>query len=170
MNHLQKAHRHAVVWVIDPLDAVLHKLLDFLRRDRAAAAAKNANMRGAQLSKTVDHVTEKFHVAALVRTDRDAVGIFLNGRSHNVVHTAVVAQVDDFSALRLNEAPHDVDRGIVAVEQRCRGHEAQWCGVGFAGQARQLVCSRTHAKISLFSAENRRRLGLFLLLINNFWH
>ena len=37
---------------------------------------------------------------------------------------AVVAEVDHLAAGRLQDAPHDVDRRVVAVEQRGRGDEA----------------------------------------------
>ncbi len=53
------------------------------------------------------------------------VGVFLQRRAHDVLDCAVVAEVDDFGALRLDQAAHDVDRGIVAVEQAGRGDEAQ---------------------------------------------
>jgi hypothetical protein len=38
---------------------------------------------------------------------------------------AVVAEVDHFRALRLDQPAHDVDRGVVAVEQAGGGDEAQ---------------------------------------------
>jgi 3-deoxy-D-manno-octulosonate 8-phosphate phosphatase KdsC-like HAD superfamily phosphatase len=42
----------------------------------------------------------------------------------DVVHRAVVAEVDHLGALR-QDAPHDVDRRVVAVEQARGGDEAQ---------------------------------------------
>jgi hypothetical protein len=63
-------------------------------------------------------------VTALIRTDRDAVGIFLNGRAHNVVDAAIVAKVDNFDALRLYEAAHDIDRRIMPIEQRRGRHKS----------------------------------------------
>jgi hypothetical protein len=36
--------------------------------------------------------------------------------------------VDDLGPLRLEDPPHDVDRGVVAVEQRGGGHEADRVG------------------------------------------
>ena len=63
---------HAVVGVVDALDAVGLQLGDFLGRDRAAAAAEHADVRGAAFSQHVDHVLEVLDVAALVRRQRDA--------------------------------------------------------------------------------------------------
>ena len=125
VDHLLEPELHAVVRVIDALDAVLHEVADFLGRDRAAAAAEHANVRCTQFVQPVDHVAEELDVAALVGTDRDAVGIFLDGRAHDVVDAAVVAEVNHLGALRLDQAPHDVDRRVVAVEQGRRGYEAQ---------------------------------------------
>src|SRR5690606_6071665 len=42
-----------------------------------------------------------------------------------VLDAAVVAEVDDFRTLGLDQAPHDVDRRVVAVEQAGGGDEAQ---------------------------------------------
>ena len=40
------------------------------------------------------------------------------------VDGAVVAEVDHLGALRLEQPPDDVDRGVVAVEEAGRGDEA----------------------------------------------
>ena len=53
------------------------------------------------------------------------VGVFLQRRADHVLDAAVVAQVDDFRALRLDQPAHDVDGGVVAVEQAGGGDEAQ---------------------------------------------
>jgi hypothetical protein len=69
-----------------------------------------------------------FDVAALVAGDGDALHVFGQGRGDDVVDRAVVAEVDDFDAVRLQDAAHDVNRGIVAVEQRRGGDEADLVG------------------------------------------
>ena len=60
---------------------------------------------------------------ALVRADRDALHVLLHGRRDDVVDAAVVAEVDHLGALRLQDAPHDVDGRVVPVEQARRGDE-----------------------------------------------
>ncbi len=68
LDHRHQAHVHAVVGVVDALDAVGLQLADFLGRDRAAAAAEHADVAGAALAQHVDHVLEVLDVAALVAT------------------------------------------------------------------------------------------------------
>ena len=51
VDHPGQPERHAVVGVVDPLDAVRLQLLDLLRRDRAAAAAEHADVPGAALAR-----------------------------------------------------------------------------------------------------------------------
>ena len=97
-----------------------------------------------QIAQPVDHVAEILVVPALVGTDRDAVGIFLDRGAHDVVDAAVVTEVDDLRALRLDQAPHDVDRGVVAVEQRRRGHEPQRGLGGLSGYASKVTGNRAH--------------------------
>ena len=83
-------------------------------------------MPGAAFLQKVNHELEVLDVPALVGRNGDGIGIFLDGGTHDVQHAAVVAEVDHFRALRLDQPPHDVDGGVMTVEQRCGGHEAQW--------------------------------------------
>ena len=69
LDHRHQAHVHAVVGVVDALDAVGLQLADLLGRDRAAAAAEHADVAGAALAQHVDHVLEVLDVAALVADD-----------------------------------------------------------------------------------------------------
>src|SRR5207253_2288619 len=102
----------------DVRDAVGMKLLDLRRQDGPAAAAVDAYVRSAALAQPIDEVLEEFDVPALIRRDRDGVRVLLDRRFDDLVDRAVVAEVDDLGAVRLEDAAHDVDRGIVAVEQR----------------------------------------------------
>jgi hypothetical protein len=79
------------------------------------------------LFQPVHHVTKELVVTALVGTDGDAISIFLDGGTHDVINASVMAEVDNFGALRLYQAAHDVDCRIVAIEQRGSGDEAQRC-------------------------------------------
>ena len=83
----------------------------------AAAAAVDLNVVGAAFFQEVDHVLEELDVAALVGGDRNALRVLLDCGVHDLPHRAVVAQVDDLGAVRLEDAAHDVDGGIVAVKQ-----------------------------------------------------
>ena len=63
-------------------------------------------------------------MAALVRRDRDALHVLLDRAVDDLGDRAVVAEVDDLGARRLHDAAHDVDGGVVAVEERGRGDDA----------------------------------------------
>src|SRR5690606_14396071 len=89
------------------------QFLDFGRDDDAAAAAEDFDVGSAALAQQVDHVLEILDVAALVAGDGDALHVFGQRRGDDVVDRAVVPEVDDLDAVRLQDAPHDVDRGIV---------------------------------------------------------
>jgi hypothetical protein len=127
----------AVLGGVDAGDAVVVQLADLGRDDDAAPAAEDLDVLAAALAQQVDHVLEVFDVAALVAADRDAVGVFLQGGGDDLVDRAVVAQVHDFGAHALQDAAHDVDGGVVAVEQARRGHEADLVRGAVVGQGLQ---------------------------------
>jgi len=62
-------------------------------------------------------------VAALVAAHGDALRVFLDGGVHDVLHGAVVAEVDHLRAFGLEDAPHDVDGSVVTIEQAGGGDE-----------------------------------------------
>ena len=125
-DHARQAELLAVIGAVDAGDAVVVQLADLLRHNGAAAAAEHLDMPGAQARKLVDHVFEILDVAALVARHRDAVGVLLDGGLDDLVHRPVVAQVDHLGAARLQDAPHDVDRRVMPVEQRRRCDEAEF--------------------------------------------
>jgi len=61
---------------------------------------------------------------SLVRADGDALHVFLECRRHDFVHGAVVAQVDDFAPMLCRMRRMMLMGRVVAIEQRCSGHEA----------------------------------------------
>ena len=124
VDHPLQSQALAVLGREDAGDAVRVQLVDLGRHDHAAAAAEDLDVRAAALAQQVEHVLEELDVAALVGRDRDAVRVFLQRAVDDLVDRAVVAEVDHFAARRLEDAPHDVDRRVVAVEQARRGDEA----------------------------------------------
>ena len=102
--------------VVNTFDAVFHQFADFLRRYRAAAAAEYLDMRCTEFGQAVDHVTEEFLMAALIGTNSNAVCIFLDRRSHDVVDATVMPKMNNFRPLRLDQATHNVDGRVMAVE------------------------------------------------------
>ena len=123
VDHALQAHMHAVFRRVDAGHAVFVQLLDLGRHDHPAAATENLDVGAAVGLQEVDHVLEEFDVAALIRGDADALHVFLQRGIDDFLHRAVVAEVDDLGTGRLQDAAHDVDRRIVAVEQRGGGNE-----------------------------------------------
>ena len=102
--------------VVNSLHAVFHQRFDFVRGNRPSTAAENLDMTRIRFAQPIYHVTKELVMAALIGTNGYTIRILLDRRPHNVVHTAVMAEVNDLGALCLNEASHDIDGGVVAVE------------------------------------------------------
>ena len=100
------------------------KLPDLVRHDDPASSAEYLDVAAAISSQQVDHVLEIFDVPALVARDGDALHVLLQSRIDDFSDRAVVPQVDDLDPTGLQNPPHDIDRGIVPVEKRGRGDEA----------------------------------------------
>ena len=62
-------------------------------------------------------------MAALIRGDCDRLHIFLNGGIDDLLHGAVVPEMNDLDTGGLQHPSHDIDRGVMAVEKRGGGHE-----------------------------------------------
>jgi hypothetical protein len=88
-------------------------------------------------------------VTTLVGTDGYTVRVFLDGSSHDIVDTPVVAEMDDFRPLRLDQSTHNVDRRVMAIEQRSGGNEAQRWFLGFARSFGQVACGGLRRKFPL---------------------
>ena len=101
----------------------------------------------------VDQVAEVLEVAALVGADRHGLDVLLDGGVDDLLDRAVVPEVDDLGPLGLEDPPHDVDGGVVAVEQRRGGDHPHGVGGDVepgAGHVRVL-------RGAGFSAENTRK-------------
>jgi hypothetical protein len=81
-------------------------------------------------------------MTALIGTNGNALDILLKSGGNNVVHRAVMPKVDDLGATCLENAAHDVDSGIVAIEQAGRGDEANF--VLHIAIARDLALNRAN--------------------------
>jgi len=105
-------------------NAMFCQFADLGRHDHAAAAAEDLDALAAALAQQFDHVLEVLDMATLVATDRDALHVFLESCGDDLVDRAVVPQVDHLGAHAHQDAPHDVDRRVVAVEQARGGDKA----------------------------------------------
>ncbi len=70
---------------------------------------------------SLHEVRKELEVPALVGAHRDRRDVLLDRRQRDLVDRPVVAEMDHLGALRLQDPAHDVDRRVVAVEQRRRG-------------------------------------------------
>ncbi len=93
------------------------ELLDLLGDDGPPAAAEDPDVSGAQLAQAIHQVAEELEVSPLVGGDRDGVGVLLDRGRDDLVDGAIVTQMNHLGTLSLEDAPHDVDGGIVSVEQ-----------------------------------------------------
>jgi len=123
VDHTGEAESSAVLGREDQ-DAGGGQALDLLRHDHPATAAEDAHVFGAGLLERGREVFEVLDVAALVGAHRDSLDILLDRGVDDLAHGAVVPEMDHLGALRLQDPAHDVDRGVVAVEQGGRGDEA----------------------------------------------
>ncbi len=102
--------------------------LDLGGDDDAAAAAEDLDVPGTALAEQLDEVLEVLDVPALVGADRHALDVLVDRRLDHLGDGAVVPEVDDLGPLALEDAPHDVDRRVVTVEEGGRGDEAHRVG------------------------------------------
>ncbi len=135
-DHALEAELHAVLGREDAGDAVGLELRDLLRDDRAAAAAVDLDVarRRASRSKSTTYLKYStwppWYDEIAMPSASSSIAV-----SDDVAGGAVVPEVDHLGALRLQDAAHDVDRGVVAVEERGGGDEADGSGHEGSGSA-----------------------------------
>ena len=123
-DHSVQPERAAVLRAEDARHALAAQLGHLLLGDRATTAAIDANVPGALFAKPRLQIAEELHVPALVGRHCDGRGVFLHGGQNDFVDRTVVSEVDHFGPLRLQDPAHDVDRGVVSIEERGGGHDA----------------------------------------------
>jgi hypothetical protein len=68
------------------------------------------------------------------------VDIFLYGAINNILGGAVVTKMNHFGSSGLNQASHDIDGGIVSIEQGGGSNDSYWPCRG--GEAPALLLSQ----------------------------
>ena len=116
VDHPIQTHFHTVLRAVDLFHSIGFQFTDFLRRDGPATTDDNTHMLGIIFAQHVHHVAEVLHVAALIGTDRHAIDILLDRRVDDIGHTAVVPEVDNLGAMRLQETANNIDRRVMAIE------------------------------------------------------
>ena len=145
-DHALQTEAAAVLGAEDARHAAGVELGDLLEPDRAAAAAVDAHLRRAALAQALHQVAVELQVTALVGRHRHGVRVLLDRGGDDLLHRAIVAQVDHLGALGLEQAAHDVDGRVVAVEERGGGDHPH--AVRRAMQRRDLGGRRAHARLS----------------------
>ena len=127
VDHPDQAEFLAVLGAED-VDARLLQALDLVGDDDAATTPDDLDVRRASLLEQLHEVFEVLDVPSLVGRDGHTLRVLLDRRVDNLLHGAVVTQVDHFGALALHDPPHAVDRGVVPVEETGRGDDARRVG------------------------------------------
>src|SRR5687768_15756799 len=122
VDHALQTEGTPVVRSIDSGNAIVHQFLYFFGKDDAATASKDPDVRGPSFPQQIVHVFEVFIVATLVAGDGDRLRILLNGSVHHFYDTSIVPKMNYLTACRLNYPAHDVNGGIMSIEQARGGH------------------------------------------------
>ncbi len=85
-------------------------------------------MAGPALAQLVDEVPEVLQVPALVGADGDTLRVLLQGGVDHLADAPVMPEMDHLAPLRLQDATHDRDRGVVPVEEAGGGDETDGTG------------------------------------------
>ena len=120
VDHALQTQLRTVLRREDSRDAISMKLVNFRRHNHAAATAEYFDMPCSRLAQHVDHVLEVFDVSALIGRHGNTVHVFLKRCINHFFYAAIVAEVNNFATAALNDAPHDVDGGIMPVKQARR--------------------------------------------------
>ncbi len=142
-DHAGQPHALAVFGAVDA-HALGSQLANLGRHDHPAAAAEHLNVGAAAFAQQLDHVLEVLDMAALIGADRDALHILLQRGGHHLIDRTVVAEVDHFRPHALQDATHDVDGGVMAVEQAGGGDKTHLVGRAITGQ----VVGSRHGKFA----------------------
>ena len=144
LNHPDQAKLLAIFRRVNPLNTPLVQLSDFLSNNNPTTATENLDVGGTCLTQAIGHVLEVLHMAALIRTHRNAVHILLQGAIDDLAHGAVVTQMNHLAALGLQNPSHDVDGGVMPIKKRCRGDKTKRRLAGWLLQGCSLKACSVH--------------------------
>ncbi|SRR5258706_10853056 len=95
------------------------QLLNFSRKNRPSAPTKDFDVATAVFLQQVFHVFKKFNMSALVRGDGNSLDIFFDSCLNDLFYGPVVSQMDDLGAFALHDPPHNINSGVMTIEQTC---------------------------------------------------
>ena len=132
-DHPDQPHPLAVLRGEDD-HAAAAEPLGLVGDDDPAAAPDDLDVAHPAGAQQLDEVLEVLQVSALVRRDRDALDVLLDGGVDDLLHRPVMPEVHDLGALALQDPADDVDRCVVAVEEARSGDDADRMGQRGVGQ------------------------------------
>ncbi len=124
-DHADKTESSAIFHRINLVDALAMEGGDLFVGDGAAAAAKDGDIGASALREKLHHISEVLHVSALIGRDGDAVCVFFDGCGNDLSDRSVVSEVDHFGPFGLKDTAHDIDGGVVSIEETGRRNKAQ---------------------------------------------
>jgi len=127
VDHPLEAEASAVVRGVDAGDSRGMEGLHLFGENGASSSSEDLDV-GPAVPKELDKIAEILDVPALVTRDGNSLDVLLDGAVHDVGHGAVVAEVDHLRSGGLKDASHDIDGGVVPVEQGRRGDEPDGMG------------------------------------------
>ena len=86
------------------------------RHNHSTTTAKHLNALATTGFEQINHVFEKLDMPALIRRYGNAVRILLQGGGHDLVDRTIMPKMNHLNSSRLQNAPHDVDGGIMTIE------------------------------------------------------
>ena len=119
-----QAHFLAVFGRVDAGNAVGFELANFGRDDDTTATGEDTNVRASALSSACRPCTSGTRRGPPGRSSARWHARLPGPRRDDFGDRAIVTEVNDFGARRLQDAAHDIDRGIVPIEQAGGGDEA----------------------------------------------
>ena len=139
VDHLGQAHFLSILGRENAGHAVVLEQRDFRRDNGPPTAAVHPDVASPGGRQPVHQILEVLDVASLVGADGNALHVLLDGCGDDLVDRSVVAQVDHFGPLGLEQPAHYVDGGVVTVEQAGRRHEPH----GVLGPVQRRSCFRS---------------------------
>ena len=123
IDHALKTHGPPIIGCVYPRNTISHQFLNFFRKDDPASPTKYFDVSSTTLLKQIIHIFKILHMTALIRRHGDSVNVFLNGRIYHLIYTTIMTKVDHFNSGTLDDAPHDIDGGVVAIKKRGSGND-----------------------------------------------
>ncbi len=98
-------------------DAIFFQFFDLIGNNNTASSSENFNMSGIFLSQQIDHISECFHMSALVAGHGNPLSIFCNSGIDKFLDGSVMGEMDNLNTRILQYSPHYVSRCIVTVKE-----------------------------------------------------